>query len=46
MQEHSLPYDDGRDESIFYLTLRNKRKKEDEKHIWWYILGKIDLEEK
>lgn len=46
MQEHSLPYDDGGDESIFYLTLRNKRKKEDEKHICWYILGKIDLEEK
>lgn len=44
-QDHSLPYCDEGDESIFYLTLSDKRKK-DEKNMCWSILGKTDLEEK
>lgn len=37
--ERSLPYCDEGDESIFYLTLSDKRKKEDEKNVCWYVLG-------
>lgn len=45
MQEHSLPYRDETDESVIYVTLSGKTKRDDEENVCWLILGQTDPEE-